>query len=61
MIQMLLKCVKVSSKFENERFMFSTLNSPLLATFYTLSFIEYIHDATHLLRQLTYIPLAASH
>ena len=30
-------------------------NSPLLATFYTLSFLDYIHEATHLLTLLTYI------
>ena len=28
------------------------LNSPLLATFYTLSFLDYILEATHLLRLL---------
>jgi hypothetical protein len=33
------------------------LNSPLLATFYTLSFIDYIHDATHLLTLLTLLKL----
>ena len=32
-------------------------NSPLLATFYTLSFIDYIHDATHLLTLLTLLTL----
>ena len=33
------------------------IDSPLLATFYTLSFTDYIHDATHLLTQLTLLTL----
>jgi hypothetical protein len=33
------------------------LKSSLLATFYTLSFLDYIHEATHLLTLLTYINL----
>ena len=33
------------------------LNSPLLATFNTLSFIDYIHDATHLFTHMTCILL----
>jgi len=33
------------------------VNSSLLATFYTLSFLDYIHEATHLLTLLTLLTL----
>ena len=33
------------------------LNSPLLATFYTSSFLDFIHEATYLLTLLTLLTL----
>ncbi len=40
--------------------MYIYINSPLLATFYTLSFLDYIHEATHLLTLLTLLTLLIS-